>query len=82
MRSVRLDEALEARLEEAARLSGEPVSNIIRQALEERCEHILGRRLAPRLADVTGVVRSHGGQARRTGEAFIDTLRSRSKAGM
>lgn len=74
MRSVRLDEALESRLEEAAQLSGEPVSNIIRQAIEERCEAILGQRLAHRLRDVAGTVRSKGGRARRTGKAFIANL--------
>jgi predicted DNA-binding protein len=70
MRSVRLDQALESRLEQAAQLSGEPVSNIIRQAIEARCEAILGQRLADRLRDVTGTVRSNGGRARRTGKAF------------
>ena len=70
MRSVRLDEALEARLEEAARTSGKPVSDIIRQAIEERCAVILGHRLDHRLRDVVGIVRSKGGRARRTGDAF------------
>lgn len=70
MRSVRLDQALESRLEQAAQLSGEPVSNIIRQAIEERCEAILGQRLADRVRDVTGTVRSKGGRARNTGKAF------------
>lgn len=79
MRSVRLDDALEARLEEAARVSGESVSSIIRHAIEEECANILGERLAPRLADVTGVIRSKGGRARRTGEAFVKELRSRSR---
>jgi predicted transcriptional regulator len=74
MRSVRLDEALEARLEEAALISGKPVSEIIRQAIEERCETILGQRLAHRLGDVAGLVRSKGGRARRTGQAFRETL--------
>ena len=74
MRSVRLDEALESRLEEAARVSGEPVSNIIRKAIEERCEAILGKRLAHRLRDVVGTVRSQGGRARRTGKAFLARL--------
>ena len=77
MRSVRLDELLESRLEEAARVSGEPVSNIIRQAIEERCEAILGQRLANRLRDVTGIVRSQGGRARRTGKAFLARLGKR-----
>ena len=70
MRSVRLDKALESRLEEAARISGEPVSSIIRQAIEQRCEQILGERLDHRLTDVAGLVRSSGGRARRTGDAF------------
>ena len=74
MRSVRLDEALEARLEEAALISGKPVSDIIRQAIEERCESILGQRLAHRLRDVAGLVRSKGGRARRTGKAFRESL--------
>jgi hypothetical protein len=75
MRSVRLDEALEARLEEAAMVSGKPVSDIIRQAIEEHCEVILGNRLSHRLKDVTGIVRSRGGQASRTGEAFKTALK-------
>ena len=75
MRSVRLDELLESRLEKAARASGESVSNIIRRAIEERCEAILGQRLASRLQDVTGVVRSDGGRARRTGRAFLSHLK-------
>jgi hypothetical protein len=74
VRSVRLDEALEARLEEAAHLAGKPVSDIIRQAIEERCEAILGQRLSSRLGDVTGIVRSRGGRARRTGKAFRASL--------
>jgi len=75
MRSVRLDESMEARLVEAASVSGKPVSDIIRQAIEEQCEAILGRRLAHRLRDVTGTVRSKGGRARRTGEAFTSRLK-------
>jgi predicted transcriptional regulator len=74
MRSVRLDAALEARLEEAALVTGKPVSDIIRQAIEERCEAILGQRLAHRLGDVAGIVRSKGGRARRTGKAFRSSL--------
>ena len=81
MRSVRLDEALESRLEQAAQLSGESVSNIIRQAIEERCEAILGQRLADRLRDVTGTVRSNGGRARQTGKAFSAHLAKEGKRG-
>ena len=74
MRSVRLDETLEARLEAAARVRGCAVSDIIRQAIEAHCESILRERLGPRLRDVTGVVRSRGGRARRTGDAFRKQL--------
>ncbi len=81
MRSVRLDQALESRLEQAAQLSGEPVSNIIRQAIEERCEAILGQRLAERLRDVTGAVHSKGGRARQTGKAFGAHLARDGKRG-
>jgi predicted DNA-binding protein len=81
MRSVRLDDTLEARLEEAARISGQPVSNIIRQAIEARCEAILGQKLAHRLRDVTGVVRSRGGRARRTGREFLGHLKGSKRAG-
>jgi predicted DNA-binding protein len=79
MTSVRLDEALEARLEEAARLSGKSVSEIIRQAIEERCNEIIGQRLAHRLKDVAGVVRTGGGRARRTGRKLVEGLRKRSR---
>jgi predicted DNA-binding protein len=81
MRSVRLDQALESRLKQAAQLSGEPVSNIIRQAIEERCEAILGQRLADRLRDVIGTVRSKGGRARQTGKAFGAQLARDRKRG-
>lgn len=77
MRSVRLDEALEARLEQAAAVAGKPVSDIIRQAIEERCEAILGQRLSHRLNDVIGVVHSKGGRARRTGDAFRAALKNK-----
>ena len=76
MKSVRLDPALEAQLDEAARISGRPVSNIIREAIEERCRHILGEQLAPRLADVTGIVHSAGGRARESGKAFATRLKA------
>ncbi|HSR53076.1 MAG TPA: DUF6290 family protein [Acidobacteriota bacterium] len=79
MKSVRLDETLEARLEEAARVSGQSVSAFIRQAIEERCEGILGRRLAPRLKDVAGVIKSQGGRARQSGKGFTQQVQSAAK---
>jgi hypothetical protein len=70
MRSVRLDVETEGRLAEASPITGQPVSQIIRDAVAERCELLLGQRLDRRLADVIGVVASGGGRAERTGEAF------------
>ena len=75
MKSVRLDEVLESQLREAARITGEPVSVIIRQAIEERCKHILEQRLDARLADVIGIACSEGGRARNTGKAFVESLK-------
>ena len=78
MRSVRLDEQLEARLEEAARATGEPVSQIIRDAVRRRCDEVLGGRLDRRLADVIGTVAA-GGSSRRTGKAFTSLLSARRR---
>lgn len=73
MRSVRLDHELDARLEETARVTGEPVSKIIREAVRRRCDEVLGGRLDRRLADVVGMV-SVGGSSRKTGRKFTDLL--------
>lgn len=73
MRSVRLGQELEAQLEEAAQITGEPVSEIIREAVRRRCDEVLGGRLDRRLADVIGVV-SVGGSSRKTGRAFTSLL--------
>jgi len=84
MRSVRLDHELEARLDETARLSGQPVSAIIRDAVRSRCDEILGQRLDRRLAKFIGIVSSGGGSSRRTGRDFAKGLaspRRRRRAG-
>lgn len=80
MRSVRLDEETEGRLAEASRITGQPVSQIIREAVAERCGILLGERLDQRLADVIGVVSSRGGRADRTGEAFAAAVKERREA--
>lgn len=74
MKSVRLSERMEADLEEAARISGESVSSIIRRAVQERCRLILGDRLDARVIDVAGTIQSKGGRARRSGHAFAESL--------
>lgn len=81
MRSVRLDTETEARLVEASRITGQPVSQIIREAVAERCESLLGQRLDRRLADVVGIVCSEGGRAERTGMAFTDLAGRRHRDG-
>lgn len=42
MKSVRLDAELERRLEEAAQMTGQPVSQIIHDVVRQRCEQIAG----------------------------------------
>lgn len=79
MRSVRLDDELESRLEETAKVSGQPVSAIIRDALRRRCDEVLGQRLDLRLADVIGVVASKGGSSRKTGREFAAVLAAKSR---
>jgi len=77
MRSVRLDAETERQLSEASRITGQPVSQIIRDAVVERCRLLLGERLDRRLADVIGVVASGGGRAERSGEAFAALMDER-----
>lgn len=79
MRSVRLGQELEAQLEEAAQITGEPVSEIIREAVRRRCDEVLGGRLDRRLADVIGVV-SGGGNSRKTGRTFTSLLQREDAA--
>jgi hypothetical protein len=80
MKSVRFDVELEARLDEAVRLTGRPASTIIRDAVRRRCDELLSRRLRRRLADVVGAVNSGGGKSRRTGKTFAALLKNRRRA--
>lgn len=70
MRSVRLDPELEQRLEHAAAVRGETVSEFIRRATAERADATLQPDAVGEFADVVGVVHGGGGRARKTGEAF------------
>jgi hypothetical protein len=75
MRSVRLDPYLEDKVRRAAALKGESVSEFLRQAAEQRADETLAERPANAFADVAGVVHGGGGgRARRSGEAFTETL--------
>lgn len=79
MTSVRLDPQLEARLARVARMTGQPVSAIIRECVRKRCDDVLGQRLDLRLADVIGSVASGGGNSRRTGREFAKLLKKRGR---
>jgi predicted DNA-binding protein len=73
-RSFRLDAELERRLQEAAAREGVSASVFIRQAVEERCNVVLGRSLLEWLGDGVGSVESGKIDSRHTGRAFADLL--------
>jgi hypothetical protein len=74
MRSLRLDAELDRRVQRAAAIKGESVSEFIRHAAAERAEETLAEHGRERFADVAGVVHGGGGRARRSGKAFADAL--------
>ena len=76
-KSVRLGADLERDLRSAAEVLGVPESELIRQAVAERCRQVLSDRLDVRLADYVGVVSRGGGRAQATGQAFRDVLNER-----
>lgn len=73
MRSLRLDDELEARLKLAAAARGESLSEFIRRAVDERAQATLVEGPGA-FDDVLGVVRGGGGRARRTGDAYREAL--------
>jgi hypothetical protein len=79
MKSVRLDDSLEGKLERAARALGVSQSAFLRDALVRRCAEVLGDSLAERLSPVVGVIKSSGGRARHSGKAFREALARRRK---
>jgi hypothetical protein len=79
MKSVRLDEELETRLERAARALAMTQSDFLREALARRCDEVLGGSLRERLAPVIGIVNSSGGRAAHTGAAFRAALGRRRR---
>jgi predicted DNA-binding protein len=79
MKSVRLEARLQARLERAARALATTQSEFIRDAVERRCDEVLGESLAERLAPVIGIVQGGGGRATHTGKAFRKLLAQRKR---
>lgn len=78
MKTLRLDSELEERLQRAAAVTGESLSEFIRRAAAARADSILGAAPASDFNDVLGVAHDGGGRARRTGEAFARALTERS----
>ncbi len=76
--SVRLDPGLTARLRKLAKTEGVPLSELLRRAAARYCNELANASLDLRLADVVGIVRSTGGRARRSGDAFRKALQKRS----
>jgi hypothetical protein len=60
-----------------------PVSEFIRQAVEQKCNEAMNNTLDVRLADVIGIVSSkrRTTRSRRTGKEFTRILLERKKAG-
>jgi predicted DNA-binding protein len=75
-KSFRLDPELQRRLEEAAARQGIPASALIRDAVRQRCDEVLGRSLLEDLGDVVGSIAA-GGSSRHTGRDFGDLLQRR-----
>ena len=74
MKSLRLDAKLLERLQRAAAVTGETLSQFIRRAAAARADAVLRDESDDDWSDVIGAVHGGGGQARRSGEAFADLL--------
>ncbi|MBI4526700.1 MAG: ribbon-helix-helix protein, CopG family [Deltaproteobacteria bacterium] len=73
-KSVRFDRKLESLLEEAAQLLGVSQSELIREAITEKCREVLRPPLFQSLAPFIGRIKSRGGRARSAGVAFKRAL--------
>lgn len=79
MKTLRLDPRLEKRLQRAAAVTGESLSEFIRRAAAERADTVLNTGDREDFADVLGVIHGGGGRARQTGKAFTDILTDRTR---
>jgi predicted DNA-binding protein len=73
-KSVRFDRHLESMLEEAAKALGVSQSELIREAIAEKCRDVLRPPLSQSLAPLIGRIKSRGGRARNSGAAFRRAL--------
>ncbi len=69
-KSIRLDPQLEENLDRASRSVEMTHSEFIRDAVAKRCEEVLGVSLYDRLAGSLGTIKSAGGRAKQSGQAF------------
>ncbi len=74
MKSLRIDPELEKRLQRAAAVKGESLSEFIRRAAAERADTTLLVSEGGDFDDVLGIVHGGGGRARTTGAAFADLV--------
>ena len=81
MKSVRFDERTAARLREAARLAGVSESAIIRDAVADRTDLILGERLDRQLAEFIGLIDGEGGRAEEAHDRFTRLVKQQRKPG-
>ncbi len=81
MKTVRLSAELEDRLQRAARITGESLSEFIRKAAAERATATLNAVPTNDFDDVLGAIHGGGGRARRTGESFDQVLREGARRG-
>jgi predicted transcriptional regulator len=78
VKTLRLKPDLEDRLQRAAAVTGESLSEFIRRAAAERAEVTLRATSTVNFDDVLGAAHGGGGRARRTGAAFARALAERS----
>ena len=74
IKSFRLTPELERRLEEASARAGMSVSDFIREAVEQRCDAVLGHSLLDDLGDMVGAVDGGRFDSRHTGRAFAEIV--------
>lgn len=73
-----MDPELEDKLQRAAAVKGESLSEFIRRAAADRAEATLTAEPVVDFTDVLGVVHAGGGRARQTGTAFAEVLAERA----